>query len=60
MPHAIRKTEEFLTEDENFRVSANGDLETADKILVAREDLPAFMAWLSREFQATTEYDGNG
>lgn len=54
MSHVIRKTEEFLTDDENFRVSAEGNLETDDKILVSKEDMPAFQAWLSREFQNAT------
>jgi hypothetical protein len=58
MSHAIRVTEEFLTDDENFRIDTEGNLTTEDKILVFKEDLPAFQDWLSRELQKATGSDG--
>jgi hypothetical protein len=50
----IRVTSEFLTEDENFRVSVDGNLEAEDKILVFCADVPAFIEWLSAEYAKTT------
>ncbi|CAK7259136.1 MULTISPECIES: hypothetical protein [unclassified Shinella] len=58
MAHTTRKTEEFLTDEENFRIDVEGNLTTEDKILVFKEDMPDFLAWVSREFQNAMAVDG--
>jgi hypothetical protein len=51
MSHTIRKLSEFSTSEEyTFRVDSDGSLVTDELLLVEPEDMPAFIEWLTREF----------
>ncbi|MDI1263905.1 MAG: hypothetical protein PS018_11670 [bacterium] len=55
---ALRKTVEFQTDEEVLRVDCLGNLvdDMKDNILVPFEDVPAFIAWLTKEHAAAVKF----
>lgn len=58
----LRKTVEFQTDEQVLRIDCLGNLvdDMRDSILVPYEDVPAFIAWVTKEHAAAVKFGVTG